>query len=357
MRPRPFRGALAGAGNVSTFHMQAWGKIPQAEIVAIADPDLGRAGQRADEFNIDRDHVFSNLDELLDRERDLDFVDISTPPESHLGLVETAARSGLHILCQKPFAPSLDEARGMIEVCERAGVRLAVHENWRWRPWYRELRKIVSSTAIGRPAYATIFAHGSFWLPGTTHPGHRFLAWPRVILFDWGVHHIDIYRFLFGEPHSVYARMQRLNTNLIGEDRALVVLEYEDLTAQVDLSWSSFAPRGNLNRDRFPMVEALRLEGDRGTVEFVPDGEKGDRIRLTTAEGTVEGPTWEGLPFDAYLASYIGAQTNFINCLRTGETPETAARDNFETLAVTLAAYESAHTGQVVQISAFKARG
>jgi predicted dehydrogenase len=336
--------------------MQAWEKIPRAEVVAIADPDLERASQRADEFNIRRDHVFPNLAELLNNELDLDFVDIAAPPEAHLRLVETAAARGLHILCQKPFAPSLTEARRMIAVCEQAGVVLAINENWRWRPWYRELHKLVRSGAVGDPVYARIFAHGSFWLPGITHPGHRFLAWPRVILFDWGVHHVDIYRFIFGEPQSVYARTQRLNMNLTGEDRALVVFEYERLTAQIDLSWSSFAPRGNLNRDRFPMLEDLRLEGSRGTIEFVPDAERGDRIRLTTAEGTVEQPAWEGVPFDAYLTSYMGAQTNFIDSLSTGAVPETAAQDNIETLAVTLAAYESAQTGQVVGISDFKAR-
>ncbi|MBN1147098.1 MAG: Gfo/Idh/MocA family oxidoreductase [Anaerolineales bacterium] len=357
MTQLPLKGALIGAGAVTTFHMQAWDKIPQAEIVAIADPDLEKAGQRADEFGVDRAHIYPSLEGLLETEKGLDFVDIAASPEAHLALVEVAASNRLHTLCQKPFAPSLRDARRMIEIYERAGVLLAINENWHWRPWYRTLHKMVRDGAIGRPVYARIFAHGSFWLPGTTHPGHRFLSWPRVILFDWGVHHIDIYRFLFGEPIGVYARTQRLNANLIGEERALVVLEYTELTALIDLSWSSYAPHGNTKRDRFPMVEDLRLEGERGTIEFVPDAENGDCIRLTTAKGTLERPAWEGAPFDAYLGSYIGAQGHFIDCLRAGAVPETVAQDNIETLAVTLAAYESVRLGQVVRVSEFKARG
>ena len=104
------------------------------------------------------------------------------------------------------------------------------------------------------------------------------------------------------------------------------------------------------------MVEDLRLEGDLGTIEFVQDAENGDRIRLTTADQVVEQPTWTGDPSDAYLKSFAMAQGHFIDCLHTGAMPETAAQDNINTLAITLAAYESAQRNQVVQISEYKRR-
>jgi predicted dehydrogenase len=351
----PLRGALIGAGDVTAFHMQAWDKLPQAEIIAVADPDLERAGQRADEYGIDRTHTYASLEDLLASEKDLDFVDIAAPPETHLSLVETAAASGLHILCQKPFAPSLGEARRMIEICERTGVQLSVNENWRWRPWYHTLRKMVRDGAIGRPVYARIFAHNSYWLPGATHPGHRFLHWPRVILFDMGVHYADIFRFLFGEAESVYARLARLNGNLIGDDRAVVVVNFNWLTAVIDLSWSSYAPWGYPSRTG-PSVEDLRIEGDRGTLELVPDLQRGDQIRLTTAAGCQEQPAHQSDPFDAYLGSYIAAQAHFIDCLLSGRTPETNGRDNLESLAIILAAYQSAETNRVIDLHEFKQR-
>ena len=348
------QGALIGAGDVSRYHMMAWEKIPTVSIVAIADPKLEHAQKRAAEFGIDLAHTYSSFADLLVGESDLDFVDITAPPEAHLELVNMAAAYGLHVNCQKPFAPSLEDARQMIQASSDAGVILNVNENWRWRTWYRTLREMVRSGAIGRPVYARIFDHSSFLVPGVTHSQQRILTWPRLILFDWGVHHIDIYRTLFGEPHSVYARTQRLNTNLVGEDRALVMLNYADMTALIDLSWSSYAPQGSVNRDRFPMVEDLRVEGDQGTIKFVRDAENGDRIRLTTTEEEVELPTWTGDPLDAYLESFVLAQGHFIDCLRTGAIPETAAQDNINTLAITLAAYESAQRDQVVRISEYK---
>jgi predicted dehydrogenase len=356
MNDKYLKGALVGAGDVSRFHMLAWERIPMVRIVATADPELEHAQKRAAEFGIDVEHAYSSFSDLLGGEADLDFVDIAAPPEAHLELVTLAAAHGLHINCQKPFALSLEEAHQMIQVCNEAGVILNINENWRWRPWYRKLREMVQSGAIGRPVYARIFDHSSFLVPGVTHAHDRILTWPRLILFDWGVHHIDIYRTLFGEPHSVYARTHQLNTNLAGEDRALVTLNYPDLTALLDLSWSSFAPQGNVNRDHFPMVEDLRLEGDRGTIEFVRDAENGDRIRLTTADQVVEQPTWSGVPSEAYLNGFTMAQGHFIDCLHSGARPETAAQDNINTLAITLAAYESAQLDQVVQISDYKRR-
>jgi predicted dehydrogenase len=355
MNKSPLRGALIGAGAVTEYQLQAWERISQAKIVAIADLNLEQAHSRAAEFGIASQSVYASLEELLKRENGLDFVDLATPPESHLELVRTAAEHGLAVNCQKPFAPSLQEARQMIEICEQAGVLLSVNENWRWRSWYRKLRQMIQDGAVGRAVYARLFAHSSFWLPGITHPGLRFLDWPRVVLFDMGIHYADIFRFLFGEAESVYARLAQLNTNLQGEDRAIVVINFSELTAILDLSWSSFAPFGHHNRHG-PSVEDLRIEGDRGTLELIADRQRGDQIRLTTTKGRQDQPAYRGDSFEAYQSSYEAAQKHFVDCLINGQKPETSARDNLETLAIVLAAYQSAEANQVVMLSEFKER-
>src|SRR5690606_13185948 len=131
------RGALIGAGRVGAFHLYAWQRLPQATIIATADQKVDRAQRQAAAHGTGPRHVYADLETLLQEEPSLDFVDITAPPESHVALVEQAAARGLHICCQKPFAPSLGEARQMMAAARRAGVLLHVHENWRWRPWYR----------------------------------------------------------------------------------------------------------------------------------------------------------------------------------------------------------------------------
>lgn len=349
-------GALIGAGRVTPHHLQAWQPIPEAAIVAIADPNLEKARARAQEFGIDPSRVFASLSELLQAETRLDFVDIATPASVHCELTVQAAAHGVHVLCQKPFAPSLAEAQTMIEACQRAGVVLDINENWRWRPWYRMIKRMISRGQIGCPIYARFFSHSASWLPDRRMPldrDHRFYGARRVILFDWGIHHVDVMRFLFGEADTVYARLARLNPQLVGEDRAVVMLVFGELTALLDISYSSFAPWAALNRAEHN-VEDVRIEGDAGTITLVQDTDRGDLIRLTTAQGEWEQPAHDGTPFDAYLQTYVAAQRHFIECLLSGAAPETSGQDNFDTLAITLAAYHSAEHNKSVSVQEYK---
>lgn len=352
------KGALVGAGVVSQYQLQAWEQIPEVEIVAIADLDRGRAQQRADVHRIE--HVYQSFDTLLAEHGDLDFVDIATPPQTHLQLVNQAAEKGLHITCQKPFAINVEEARQMIAVAEQAGVVLNINENWRWRRWFRGIKALLDDNVIGHPVYYRVFAHATFLIGALARqesrlpPGnHRFSDWPYMVLFEWGVHHVDVIRYLFGEPETVYARLASTVPEITGEERALVVYVLGDLTAMLDLSWSSYDPYGMSRREN-QVVEDVRIEGDKGTIALVPHPRKGDLLRVTTADGTEERPAYDGDPFAAYLQSYIDAQQHFVTCLRIGQTPVTHAHDNYNTLAATLAAYHAAEINQVVGIADFK---
>ena len=102
--------------------------------MALCDLDREGAKQLGSPYGVG--DYYSNLGDMLDAVRP-DFVDLATPPETHVGLVEEAARCGVPILCQKPMAPSMEEARQMVRTCRERGVRLMINENWRWQPWYR----------------------------------------------------------------------------------------------------------------------------------------------------------------------------------------------------------------------------
>jgi predicted dehydrogenase len=353
MKSPVLRGALIGAGDISEYHMRAWENISQVRILAVADPDLGRARQRAVQAGLPITCAHAYLSDLLQAEPNLDFLDITAPPEVRQDLVSQAAARGLHIICQKPFAPSLAEARQMMGVCQQAGVMLVVHENWRWRPWYRAIREMVAAGKIGRPFYARIFGHSDSWVAGRVKEGHRNLYGDKVVLYDYGVHHLDLMRFLFGEPTSLYARLGKSNPRMRGEGQAIVLLNYLHMTALVDISFSSYAPQGFPRRKAHP-IEDFRLEGDAGTIQTLTNAEGQDVIRLTNDQGVSEQPAYSGDAEAAYLASFQAAQEHFIDCLLNCKTPETAAADNYESLALVMAAYHAGETGQVVQISDFK---
>lgn len=350
MSGEPLRGALVGAGKITPFHLQAWERISQAAIVAIADPDVEKAQARAQEFGIGFDRVYASLAEVLQAEKRLDFVDIATPPHVRLEPVKLAAAHGLHVLCQKPFARDLAEAQAMIVACKRAGVVLSVNENWRWRSWYREIKEMIAAGRVGRPIYARIACHGSGSLRRrATLPSDREPPTAFGFLFHWGIHLVDVLRFLFGEVDSVYARLERLDRQQSREDWAVITLGFGELTALIDISCGSHAPYGCANRTQHN-VEDVRIEGDAGAILLLQDPGKGDLMRVTTQEGEWEQPAYDGKPIEAYRQSYVSTQCHFVDCLLTGSTPETHGEDNLRTLAVTLAAYHSAEHNTVVHM-------
>ena len=121
--------ACIGAGYFAHFHVEAWKRIPEVELVAICDQQMEKAQALADQFQVGK--VYASMTDLLANEN-LDAIDIITPPPSHHQLCKQAAENGLAIICQKPLAPSLTEAKEIVQFAQQQGVRLMVHENFRF---------------------------------------------------------------------------------------------------------------------------------------------------------------------------------------------------------------------------------
>jgi D-apiose dehydrogenase len=343
------RGALVGCGAISTYHMRAWSQIEGVKIVALSDRTIEKAQAHAREFGVSPSHVYNDHRKLLEGEH-LDFVDIATTPEAHRIQVEDAAARGVSVLCQKPFAPTLEDAQTMIGACDRAGVLLSINENWRWRIWYRDLKRLVEVGVVGRPKYIRIMRHANLTVPPPdgkmpsmfkNQPYKKEME--RLILYEWGIHLIDVLRYIFGEVRWVFARMDRTSPVCVGEDRALLMMNVGGVNCLVDISWGTV---GVGNKDS--QLEHVTVEGDRGSIELLPDEQ--DTLRISNHEGAQTRPAYEGAPEDAYLASFTAAQTHFAECLRNGKKPETVAEDNIKTIRATFAAYDSAAANKVIYL-------
>src|SRR5262245_3664076 len=366
---RVLHGALVGAGSIAPYHLTAWSHTPDVEIVAISNRTIARANDLARRFDIDTGHVYGDLESMLASERDLDFVDIVTAPELHRKHVEIAAAHGVNVLCQKPLAPSMDDASAMIDACRKAGVLLNINENWRWRSWSRTVRSLLSGEGIGTLRYVRIAAHrnGTLGPPdGSQAPllvRQPFMRqMPRLIVLEWAIHLIDTLRMVIGEPNWVHASMAHVSPQVAGEDRALVTFGFGDVIASIDVSWATIGP------EELPtMLEEVVVEGDLGTISLVPNRGDGDLIRIVrrlpadciptdrqrpwSPVTTTVLPAHDGDVAAAYQASYDAAHAHFAECLRTGRLPETHAGDNVKTLRAVFAAYESAAENRVVSIS------
>jgi predicted dehydrogenase len=163
----------------------------------------------------------------------------------------------------------------------------------------------------------------------------------KLIVYEWGVHLIDVLRFLFGEVNSVYARLDKVSKICQGEDRALITLDAGGITGLIDISWATVP-----GDKRLSQLEHVVIEGDKGTLELLPS--KGDLMRLSTMDTEWTRPAFHCTPGEAYQASYNSAQRHFIDCLLQGKQPETEASDNYKTMAAAFAVYDSAASNKVV---------
>ena len=155
------------------------------------------------------------------------FVEICTRPESHRALVELAARSGVHVLCQKPSAAVRSDLEAMVRACDSSGIRLIFHENWRFRSWYRALRAEISAGTIGRPIRLRIAHRDTRALrEGGYDDQPYFRTMPRLILLEMGCHLVDTARFLIGEVETVSAALGKFGSHSIGEDVATFSLQF-----------------------------------------------------------------------------------------------------------------------------------
>lgn len=311
---------LVGAGWVSQYHLRAWRKLAgRAEVVAIADPSAERRNERAAEFDIPR--TYAGAQEMLAGEA-LDAVDIAAPRAFHAELVRLAAERGLPVICQKPLAPTFAEAEALVaEVGDR--IRLMVHENWRFRAWYRTTAEWIDIGRIGRPFAARL----SFVTSGTLADDHGrypalerqpfIAAERRMLVSEILIHQLDTLRRLLGPLRVVACSMNRVCAAMAGEDTAIIQLEGRGgLAVQI---FATFAAHGQ------PAVAADRLDifGSGGAIGFA-----GDTLSLVAAEP-------QELRFDmdaTYQGSYDAAIAHFIDRLDDGQPFETGPRDNLETL-------------------------
>ena len=269
---------------------------------------------------------------------DLDFVDIAARSSTHLELISLAAVRGLAIICQKPMAPDWQTARRMVEISESHGVRLMIHENWRWQSWYREAAAIIARGAIGTPlayGFRTRISHGAGEQPYPKQAYFRQLQ--RFMIDEVLVHHIDTARFLFGDIASIYAEGARRNPHILAEDHVILTLRH----LKGALGWvesHSFLK----HNDGTSTLDESTFEGDEGSIRINGLGEIWSRNERV----------WQDAGIGYRGDSVYATQAHFIDCLETGRPFETEARDYLEkTFAVVEAAYASLASHRAVEIT------
>ena len=323
------RVAIAGAGMIVAHHLPAWRAQRQVEVVGIADPDMARAAARAAAFGVPA--FFDDPIAMLDALRP-DVLDVASPRETHAALVLAATARGIAVLCQKPLAPSHDEASALVAALPDA-TRVMVHENWRFRPYYRQLRRWQQEGLLGEVTGLSLSYRSSAFLPDATGALPALVRQPfmateaRLMVAESLIHHIDVARWLTGSLTLLAARLQHLTPACRGETAATLMFA-TPAGAPVVVEGHGCCPG-------YPPAarDHLDLIGTRGSARF-----DGERLSLCGGES-------HDYPHAAaYQASFDACIGHFVDRLRDGAPFETDPIDNLQTLRLVEDAYEKALT-------------
>lgn len=333
---------VIGCGFFARNHMHAWRDLEAngADLVAVCDVDADKAKAAAEAFGVP--HVYTDAETMF-AEQALGLVDIVTRMDTHRPLAEAAFRRGVPAIVQKPFAPTYADCAAIVDAADKAGLFLAVHENFRFQAPLKRVKAILDSDAIGAPSWARI----GFRTHYDVYSGQPyFYDEDRFVILDLGVHVVDVARFLLGEVAHVSCETQRRNPKVKAEDTATMMLRHT--SGAVSLVEATYESK--TLPDPFPET-LLEIEGPRGAVVTKP----GYRLELTTGDEMTAGEfdiplrSWAKPPWHMVEDAVYQTCAHMLDCLQTGRAADTSGHDNLKTYAICEAAYEAAATGRAVR--------
>lgn len=321
--------------------------VTAVEVAAIVDPDQETLHAVRAEMGLPEQRAFPSLTDALVAV-EADAVVITAPAVTHAPLALEALASGKHVLVEKPFATSPQEADRVVRRADELGLVLQVSQNYRNYPAPKAAQRLLAEGAIGELAGINIdFRQWDNDNPFETHPHYRF---PHPLLHDMAIHHFDLLRKVTGkEAVRVYAKVSDPSfSKYVEEASAVVTIEMtDDLVVSYRGSWLS---RG----EPTPWAGAWRITGEDGELLFTSRGGGGpeadpiaqDRVTLRRPGGRAE-------PVELGRQDLYGRAAGleiFADAIATGTVPETTGAANLGSLALVEAATRSAASGQVEEV-------
>ena len=327
---------LIGAGGIANAHMNAYEQMPDAQICAVVDVVEDKAKQGAARFGA---KAYTDLDQMF-KEVELDMVDICVPSFLHHDIALKCFEQKLHVLCEKPIAHHLQDAREMIESAKRSGVHFMIAQVIRFWPEYMYLKKAYETEQYGalKHVFFSRMSPVPKWVEWYVDPEKSGMA-----PFELHIHDSDFIHYMFGgNPRSVHSSGIEDNSNN---------LSYIQTKYNYDNAIAIYAEAGWSNTVK-PFSAAFRAVFEHGVLEFENEG-----LTLHPSEGESEYIEMDDeVSVDASInIKSSGGTFNeikyFIECVRNNKAPQVVTpEDSYESLHLLLTEIESAKTGETLNL-------
>ncbi|WP_281989555.1 Gfo/Idh/MocA family protein [Aquimarina aggregata] len=340
---KKLKGVCIGAGYFSQFHYEAWKRIPEVEIMAVCDLSIEKARKICDAYGFS--NAYNSLEEMLQKEAP-DFLDIITPPETHLKFCKLAIEKNVNVICQKPLTPSYEESTLIAKAVADSNIRAMVHENFRFQPWHREIKRLLDKEVIGDKLHTINLRMrmGDGWQEDAyMNRQPYFREMEQLLIYETGIHFIDLFRYFSGEIHQVYAKLKTLNANIKGEDFAWVHFDFVNgMLGFLD------ANRYNENTSDDPRLTFgnILIEGNKGSLRLYDDGQI--TLQLLGEKEQKHVYAFTNINFAGDCVYFT--QKHFVEQLLNNKPFETGVSSYLKNLKIQNAIYESNERNEVVFI-------
>ncbi len=337
---RRLRIGLVGCGRVAEErHLPALARLPEAHVVALADPDTGRMDRLGDRFDIRR--RYGSHRELIADDR-VDAVGVLTPTASHAEIGLAALDADRHLFMEKPLALSREDCDRLVAKSDAADAAVVFCFNLRWHRLIRQARTVVRSGRLGRlKGIRSVYTHNR--PDGYAPDWHRNAELGGGVTSNEGVHHFDLWRYLTGEEVTEVKALSRSAD------------DYDDESAALAARLSGGAPCTAFASMRTGPTSEIEIYGE--DARLVVSLYRFDGLRLQPATRYPGDLAWRAgetlrslirLPFALgsrtgdFQATFVDVWRHFLDCALRGAAPECVLADGRAAFLIARAALDSA---------------
>jgi predicted dehydrogenase len=326
------------------IHGRGWAKqvtpgINEVDLVGYVDNDPYALDALREAAKVPAEKCFESIKEAIAATQPQAAL-ITTALPSHVAVTKVALDAGLHVLIEKPFAPTLAAAQQLVDMAADRRLVLMVSQNYRFFPAPRAIASLVQASKLG-PLHEVSIDFRRY------SPGQgRHAIEEQPLLVDMSIHHFDLLRLIINRlPERIYCEAWNPEwATFGGPSVAVASIVFEGpVVVSYRGSWVTSGPVT-------PWAGEWRMEFEHGEVFWTSredDGMLRDRVVVRTRNGKTRTLT---LP-DARRTGPAGTLTEFANAIETGREPETSGRENLGTIALVEAAVESATRRELVSMA------
>lgn len=336
--------AVIGTGNIAHAHVDAYMQFPdRCKIVALVDIVPEKAQKMKERYGLDAD-VYDAHEKILSRQ-DIDLADVCTPPYVHASISIHCLRAGMHVVCEKPMAASLEECDEMIRARDESGKKLSIIAQNRFRQPIADLKALLDSGLAGPVRHAQV---DSFWWRGHCYYDLWWRGtWEKEgggCTLNHAVHHIDMLCWMMGLPDKVTSILANTaHDNAEVEDLSATILQYPGALAQLTASVVHHGEEQQLvfQCEKAKLAAPFSCYASTSLPNGFPVRNEALEKEIAAYAAALPRVRWEG---------HAGQLENVLTAIETDGPVAIGGEDGRRTIELITAIYKSGATGETVRL-------